>query len=321
MEKESGVLAGSSPFEKLSFDICKTVCFLSFLFISFHCSLCPFPAWQISFDVEHSESVLAKSLLSTMIQNLSEAGVRELDLLFAAKAEEGWPSFPCCESWGELSFTQVRKLVKLLPSILRTLLKPSIIKRGCRTLLQHCVASARVAPTLDGHDCDTVTPALAVRAILDAFLAFGASLVACFAKSVTPQEKEMFWPVVLKGRQSLLNVFFFDFNERPNVHLAVHLPREVHLHGTAHQTEVSVKEMVHKRPKYTASHGNHHQIARDMLLHENADQALKFLLRGGVDGLVPGQALMALLEDEALKPVLRGWLNKGLLYSVAFLQA
>ena len=294
--------------------------FLFFFFLSFFIL---FPARQISSDVEHSESGLAKSLLSTLIQNLSEAGVRELDLLVAAKAEEGWPSFPCCESWGELSFTQVRKLVKLLPSILRTFLKPPIIKRGCMTLLQHCVASARrgVAPTLDGQDCGLVTPALAVRAILDAFLAFGASLVACFAKSVTLEEKETFWPVVLKGRQSLLNVFFFDFNERPNVHLAVHLSRELHLHGTAHQTEVSVKEMVHKRPKYTASHGNHHQIARDMLLHENADQALKFLLRGGVDGLVPGQALMALLEDDALKLVFRGWLNKGLFYSVAFLQA
>ena len=39
MEKESGVLAGSSPFEKLSFDICKPVfffVFFSFLFFSFH---------------------------------------------------------------------------------------------------------------------------------------------------------------------------------------------------------------------------------------------------------------------------------------------
>ena len=60
-----------------------------FFFLSFFIL---FPARQISSDVEHSESGLAKSLLSSLVQNLSEAGVCELDLLVAAKAEEGGPA-------------------------------------------------------------------------------------------------------------------------------------------------------------------------------------------------------------------------------------
>lgn len=51
-------------------------------------------ARQISYDPEHSESGLAKALLSALGDHLSEAGVRELDLIIAVKSQEGWPNFP-----------------------------------------------------------------------------------------------------------------------------------------------------------------------------------------------------------------------------------
>ena len=157
-------------------------------------------------------------------------------------------------------------------------------------------------------ECGPVTAAEALKGILDAFLLFGESLDLTFRKEMTEDDKKNLQPTITKGRKALLLVFYFEFYERPTVHLGVHLAREADLHGTPSQTEVSVKEMVHKRPKYTATHGNHHEISREMLLHENAEQALKFVLRGGVDGLVPGKSLTALLEDEQLIPLFSGWL-------------
>jgi len=46
-----------------------------------------------------------------------------------------------------------------------------------------------------------------------------------------------------------------------------------------------------------------------MLLHENAEQALKFVLRGGVDGLTPGASLTGLLRDVSLTSLFSGWLT------------
>lgn len=40
-------------------------------------------------------------------------------------------------------------------------------------------------------------------------------------------------------------------------------------------------------PKFTAVDGNHREIAREMLLHENAEQALKFVLRGELTASPP----------------------------------
>jgi len=62
-------------------------------------------------------------------------------------------------------------------------------------------------------------------------------------------------------------------------------------------------------PKFTAVDGNHREIAREMLLHENAEQALKFVLRGGVDGLTPGASLTGLLRDVSLTSLFSGWLT------------
>jgi len=274
-------------------------------------------ARQISYDSEHSESELAKALVSTLSDHLSEAGVRELDLLVAAKSEEGWPNFPGCGSWGDLSFTLARKLVKLLPSVLRTFLRPEMIKRGYLAKLQHCVfrSGKGRTPTWENDwgaanpECGTVTEAAALQAILDAFLSFGASLDAVFQKKLSSAARQQLHATVITGRKALLKVFYFEFCERPNVHIGVHLLREADLHGTCAQTEVSVKEMVHRRPKFTATHGNHKEIAREMLLKENGEHALKFLLRGGVDGLTPGASLTGLLQDNSLTSLFRGWLH------------
>jgi len=46
-----------------------------------------------------------------------------------------------------------------------------------------------------------------------------------------------------------------------------------------------------------------------MLLKENGEQALKFLLRGGVDGLIPGTSLTGLLQDVSLTPIFCDWLH------------
>ena len=164
-----------------------------------------------------------------------------------------------------------------------------------------------------------VTPAQAVQSIIEAFVLFSASLHCLFSSSFTAAQQEGIWSRILQGRKALLKAFYFNFAERPNIHLGVHFSREVHLHGTAHQTEVSVKEMVHKRPKATAAHGNHKQIAKTMLLNENADQALKFLLHGGVDGLIPGKDLLKLVEDVGLKPVFQGWLKGSFFPLFSFL--
>ena len=203
--------------------------------------------------------------------------------------------------------------MKLLPSVLRTFLRPDIVKRGFLGKLRHCVFKSGKgrAPTWESDwgavkpDCGTVTESAALQAILDAFLSFGASLSATFQKTAHPDLHR----IVLKGRKALLTVFYFEFFERPNIHVGVHLDREARLHGTATQTEVSVKEMVHRRPKFTATHGNHKEIAREMLLKENGEQALKFLLRGGVDGLIPGTSLTGLLQDISLTPIFCDWLH------------
>lgn len=158
-------------------------------------------------------------------------------------------------------------------------------------------------------ECGDVTPADALNTVLDTFLSFGASLAAVFKPGLTLSDKSALRSIIIKGRKSLLRVFYFDFFERPNLHVGLHLDREADLHGTPTQTEVSIKEMVHKRPKATAVHGNHKQIARDMLLHENAEQALKFVLRGGVDGLTPGVSLTGLVVDPDLAPIFREWLK------------
>ena len=154
---------------------------------------------------------------------------------------------------GDLSFAQARKLVKLLPSVLRTFLRPEVIKRGYLAKLQHCVFSAGKGKPPKREDdwpsaqpeVGNVTEAAALEAILQAYLSFGASLSAVFQKTAHPGLRS----TIVKGRKALLKVVYFDFSERPNVHIWLHLNQDACLHGTATQTEVSVKEMaqVHRR--------------------------------------------------------------------------
>jgi len=49
-----------------------------------------------------------------------------LTFLLAAKEREGWPHFLPCDSWSDLSFSQAKKLVKLLPPLLLSFLKEGL---------------------------------------------------------------------------------------------------------------------------------------------------------------------------------------------------
>lgn len=118
----------------------------------------------------------------------------------------GGPTSPAEGPGGDLSFAQARKLVKLLPSVLRTFLRPEVIKRGYLAKLQHCVFSAGKGKPPKREDdwpsaqpeVGNVTEAAALEAILQAYLSFGASLSAVFQKTAHPGLRS----TIVKGRKA-----------------------------------------------------------------------------------------------------------------------
>lgn len=80
----------------------------------------------------------------------------------------------------------------------------------------------------------------------------------------------------------LSQVFPESFN-RPNLHALLHLERQARLFGTLRNISVATKEMVHRLHKAVAPQTNKQDVLRDLMVHENMMQGLRFLAEGGHD--------------------------------------
>ena len=77
-------------------------------------------ARQFPHDIEHSEAGLSGTLLETFLEDLNEAGITRLDqLILTYENSNQWPHFPSLRHFSDFNFEQTKKLVKLLPTLLR----------------------------------------------------------------------------------------------------------------------------------------------------------------------------------------------------------
>ncbi|UZO21593.1 uncharacterized protein OCT59_013980 [Rhizophagus irregularis] len=81
----------------------------------------------------------------------------------------------------------------------------------------------------------------------------------------------------------LLEVFPEQFSGLPNLHVSRHIVAHAKTYGTAFNTSVSVKEMVHRIHKGVVPHTNKKNVEFDLIKRDNTLQTLRHLLDGGQD--------------------------------------
>ncbi|RGB22552.1 hypothetical protein C1646_775887 [Rhizophagus diaphanus] len=81
----------------------------------------------------------------------------------------------------------------------------------------------------------------------------------------------------------LLEVFPEQFSGLPNLHISWHIVVHVKTYGTALNTSVSIKEMVHRIHKGIVSHTNKKNVKFDLIKRDNTLQTLRYLLNRDQD--------------------------------------
>ena len=76
---------------------------------------------------------------------------------------------------------------------------------------------------------------------------------------------------------------FSDFVSLPNLHACYHLLRHARTFGTLANTEVGIKEMVHRIFKNMVPHTNRKNVELDLLKRYTTLQSIRHLADGGLD--------------------------------------
>ncbi|CAB4433969.1 unnamed protein product [Rhizophagus irregularis] len=149
-----------------------------------------------------------------------------------------------------------------------------------------------------------------INKIIKCWVQFSLTTRMVFSKTLTKVDYETIQKMLELECKMLLEVFPEQFSGLPNLHINRHIVAHAKTYGTALNTFVSVKEMVHRIHKGVVSHTNKKNVEFDLIKRDNTLQTLRYLLDGGQDirfEHIIGQGIQNIVNDVALRPLLNSW--------------
>ncbi|CAB4412070.1 unnamed protein product [Rhizophagus irregularis] len=218
-----------------------------------------------------------------------------------------WKFFevPSCWSRRQNPITQlasyfmsdILRLTMIIPFILRRCLTSDLLKRE---------ALMRIKERMDLRSHNYV-----INRIIKCWVQFSLTARMVFSRTLTNENYETIQKMLELECKMLLEIFPEQFSGLPNLHINRHIVAHAKTYGTAFNTSVSIKEMVHRIHKGVVPHTNKKNVEFDLIKRDNTLQTLRYLLDGGQDirfeHMIIGQGIQNIVNDVALRPLLDNW--------------
>ncbi|CAB4407123.1 unnamed protein product [Rhizophagus irregularis] len=202
--------------------------------------------------------------------------------LFSREGEDNfieiWKNFEIPKRWSRLpnpithynSFmmSDLLRLAMIMPFLLNQFLKESSIKRNETAMIQQRIDAFRVSSV--------------PKIIISCWIHVAKTMKAVFNKKFTSDSYEELQKC-LEEEFSILPKVFVNFVNLPNIHVNMHLLMHAKTFGTLINTQVGIKEMVHRIFKGMVPKTNCKNIDLDLLKRYNTLFAIRHLADGGID--------------------------------------
>ncbi|GET55076.1 hypothetical protein GLOIN_2v1790940 [Rhizophagus irregularis DAOM 181602=DAOM 197198] len=202
--------------------------------------------------------------------------------LFSREGEDNfieiWKNFEIPKRWSRLpnpithynSFmmSDLLRLAMIMPFLLNQFLKESSIKRNETAMIQQRIDAFRVSSV--------------PKIIISCWIHVAKTMKAVFNKKFTSDSYEELQQC-LEEEFSILPKVFVNFVNLPNIHVNMHLLMHAKTFGTLINTQVGIKEMVHRIFKGMVLKTNCKNIDLDLLKRYNTLFAIRHLADGGID--------------------------------------
>ncbi|CAB4385903.1 unnamed protein product [Rhizophagus irregularis] len=202
--------------------------------------------------------------------------------LLSRKGEDNfieiWKNFEIPKRWSRLpnpithynSFmmSDLLRLAMIMPFLLNQFLKESSIKRNETAMIQQRIDAFRVSSV--------------PKIIISCWIHVAKTMKAVFNKKFTSDSYEELQQC-LEEEFSILPKVFVNFVNLPNIHVNMHLLMHAKTFGTLINTQVGIKEMVHRIFKGMVPKTNCKNIDLDLLKRYNTLFAIRHLADGGID--------------------------------------
>ncbi|CAB4400348.1 unnamed protein product [Rhizophagus irregularis] len=202
--------------------------------------------------------------------------------LFSREGEDNfikiWKNFEIPKRWSRLpnpithynSFimSDLLRLAMIMPFLLNQFLKESSIKRNETAMIQQRIDAFRVSSV--------------PKIIISCWIHVAKTMKAVFNKKFTSDSYEELQQY-LEEEFSILPKVFVNFVNLPNIHVNMHLLMHAKTFGTLINTQVGIKEMVHRIFKGMVPKTNCKNIDLDLLKRYNTLFAIRHLADGGID--------------------------------------
>ncbi|CAB4428340.1 unnamed protein product [Rhizophagus irregularis] len=248
-------------------------------------------------DAYHSMAGKARTLLEATFNILNANGENAFI--------EYWRSIEKPAHWSRMPnplrhrqsfmFSDVLKLVMLMPFILRRFLKPHHIKVDT---LNNWRENLKIRQN-----------SMVVSKLVTCWAIEAKTLKLAFLTIMTESIYQELQNSLKEEREILIQLFPNNFTNLPNLHVNVHLLQHARNFATLVNTAVGVKEMVHRTFKERVPHTNRKVIELDLTRQYNTIQALRHLIDGCKDHRFNERTntLKNLSKDPKLHTILSGW--------------
>ncbi|UZO27870.1 uncharacterized protein OCT59_021423 [Rhizophagus irregularis] len=193
--------------------------------------------------------------------------------------------------------SDILRLTMIIPFILRRCLTSDLLKRE---------ALMRIKERMDLRSHNYV-----INRIIKCWVQFSLTARMVFSRTLTNENYETIQKMLELECKMLLEIFPEQFSGLPNLHINRHIVAHAKTYGTAFNTSVSIKEMVHRIHKGVVPHTNKKNVEFDLIKRDNTLQTLRYLLDGGQDirfeHMIIGQGIQNIVNDVALRPLLDNW--------------
>ncbi|GET56405.1 hypothetical protein GLOIN_2v1790940 [Rhizophagus irregularis DAOM 181602=DAOM 197198] len=202
--------------------------------------------------------------------------------LFSQEGEDDfvkiWKNFEIPKKWSRLpnpishynSFmmSDLLRLAMIMPFLLNRFLKESSLKNNEAATIRQRIDVARIS--------------LVLKAIISCWVQVAKTMKAVFNKEFTLDSYEEL-QLCLKEEFLILPKVFASFVNLPNIHINMHLLMHAKTFGTLVNSQVGIKEMVHRIFKGMVPKTNCKTIDLDLLKRYNTLFAIRHLADGGID--------------------------------------
>ncbi|GET52594.1 hypothetical protein GLOIN_2v1790940 [Rhizophagus irregularis DAOM 181602=DAOM 197198] len=202
--------------------------------------------------------------------------------LFSQEGEDDfvkiWKNFEIPKKWSRLpnpishynSFmmSDLLRLAIIMPFLLNRFLKESSLKNNEAATIRQRIDVARIS--------------LVLKAIISCWVQVAKTMKAVFNKEFTLDSYEEL-QLCLKEEFLILPKVFASFVNLPNIHINMHLLMHAKTFGTLVNSQVGIKEMVHRIFKGMVPKTNCKTIDLDLLKRYNTLFAIRHLADGGID--------------------------------------